>query len=249
MDDPHKLARDLKDEESSPSSSSAANPDSKRRRTEPSQEEEAKTDARKMFQRLWTEEDEIAILKGFLDFSSSPRSSHDNSGAFYDQIRASIRLDFNKNQLVEKLRRLKKKYRNVAGRIRSGKDFAFKSAHDRTAYDLSGQIWGGGDRIEAAAPAAKSKPSDRVEAAAAKYQQSDRVDEQVTSQPSDCLMEIIRLARPGVSGLGAIPLGIGDAAAEKWRRQQILELEVFSRRIDLVQEQIKVLLAELRSRR
>ncbi|KAL2504638.1 Uncharacterized protein Adt_20259 [Abeliophyllum distichum] len=33
--------------------------------------------------------------------------------AFYDQIKDKLQLDFNKNQLVEKLRVLKKKYRNI----------------------------------------------------------------------------------------------------------------------------------------
>lgn len=34
---------------------------------------------------------------------------------------------------------------------------------------------------------------------------------------------------------------------EKWRKQQILELEVYSKRLELVQDQIKVALEELRS--
>ncbi|KAK9919613.1 hypothetical protein M0R45_028199 [Rubus argutus] len=36
-------------------------------------------------------------------------------------------------------------------------------------------------------------------------------------------------------------------ADEQWRKQQILELEVYSKRLELVQNQIKVALDELRS--
>jgi hypothetical protein len=34
---------------------------------------------------------------------------------------------------------------------------------------------------------------------------------------------------------------------EKWKKQQILELEVYSKRLELVQDEIKVALEELRS--
>jgi hypothetical protein len=39
---------------------------------------------------------------------------------FYDRIKSKLQLDFKKNQLVEKLRRLKIKYRNVLGKITAG---------------------------------------------------------------------------------------------------------------------------------
>ena len=39
----------------------------------------------------------------------------------------------------------------------------------------------------------------------------------------------------------------GDTMDERWRKQQILELEVYSKRLALVQDQIKLALEELRS--
>ncbi|MCI23699.1 mediator-associated protein 1-like, partial [Trifolium medium] len=84
-----------------------------------------KNDSRKLFQRLWTDEDEIVILQGFLDYNANRGSSyHNDTGSFYDQIKSKIQLDFNKSQLVDKLRRLKKKYRNVLQK--------FDSAHMTT---------------------------------------------------------------------------------------------------------------------
>ncbi|CAH2055076.1 unnamed protein product [Thlaspi arvense] len=82
-------------------------------------------DSRRLFQRLWTDEDEIELLRGFLDYITSHRgsSSHPpDTAPFYEQIKSKLQLDFNKNQLVEKLRRLKKKYRNVMSKISSGKE-------------------------------------------------------------------------------------------------------------------------------
>ncbi|KAL8193941.1 hypothetical protein R6Q57_026183 [Mikania cordata] len=105
-------------------------------------------DSRRLFQRLWTDEDEIELLRGFLDYTNQRIANnpfhhhhHHDTTAFYDQIKDRLQLDFNKNQLVEKLRRLKKKYRNVLGKISSGKDYVFKSTHDQITFDISCKIW------------------------------------------------------------------------------------------------------------
>lgn len=101
-------------------------------------------DSRRLFQRLWTDEDEIELLRGFLDYITSHRgnSSHPpDTAPFYEQIKSKLQLDFNKNQLVEKLRRLKKKYRNVMSKISSGKEVFFKSPHDQATFDISRKIW------------------------------------------------------------------------------------------------------------
>ena len=52
--------------------------------------------------------------------------------------------------------------------------------------------------------------------------------------------------------MNAMPLNFGGGESggvvdEKWRKQQILELEVYSKRLDLVQDQIRAALDELRS--
>ncbi|XP_078444999.1 uncharacterized protein LOC144714176 [Wolffia australiana] len=233
----------IKDEPAAPSTSSngdlptlAAAAEPKRRRTDESPE-----DPRRMFQRLWTDDDEIAILQGFLAFTAARRRDGGASGGaaqhdtalFYDQIRDSLRLDVNKSQLVEKLRRLKKKYRNAAARLRAGKDHAFKTPHDQAAFHLSAKIWG------AAASAADDDDDD------------DDVDRR--SKPIPAASPGGYLSPMPISSLaiGALPFGLGGGAAveAKWRRQQILELEVLSQRIDLMQEQIKLQLADLRSRR
>uniref|UniRef100_A0A803KPL3 Glabrous enhancer-binding protein-like DBD domain-containing protein n=1 Tax=Chenopodium quinoa TaxID=63459 RepID=A0A803KPL3_CHEQI len=102
-------------------------------------------DSRRLFQRLWTDEDEIELLQGFLDYTSSRGTTssghHHDTAAFYDQIKSKLQLEFNKNQLVEKLRRLKKKYRNVISKMSSGKEFVFKSPHDQATFELSSKIW------------------------------------------------------------------------------------------------------------
>ncbi|KAJ6791652.1 putative transcription factor [Iris pallida] len=110
-------------------------------------------DSRRLFQRLWTDDDEIKILNGFLEFTSSRGTtfaSHQyDTGPFYEQIKNQLQLDFTKNQLIEKLRRLKKKYRNTASRMAShGRDFSFKSPHESATYEIARRIWSVGSSVK-----------------------------------------------------------------------------------------------------
>ncbi|KAL2345768.1 hypothetical protein Fmac_007053 [Flemingia macrophylla] len=319
--------------------------DPKRRRLEAPIEEKkpALDDSRRLFQRLWTDEDEIELLQGFLDYTSQRGSSshHNDTALFYDQIKSKLQLDFNKNQLVEKIRRLKKKYRNVLNKIGSGKDFSFKSAHDQATFEISRKIWSNvapiadnsldddelnptpnpnpnpnpnlnfspvllkndmifrhsaekktskrsrprsAPKIEPndgsapnrdhncignATPTATPTATANATATAANnncnsggYSNNSipaLIEETVKSCLTPVLKELMGGAMGGPFGARAFPfnmnplplmnLGFGGAELvdEKWRKQHILELEVYSRRLELVQDQIKAAMEELRS--
>ncbi|CAI0384210.1 unnamed protein product [Linum tenue] len=291
--------------------------------------------SRQLFQRLWTDEDEIELLQGFLEYSNQRGGgSHHDTALFYDQIKSKLQLDFNKNQLVEKLRRLKKKYRNVLNKIGSGKEFSFKTAHDQVTFEISRKIWsttgklasvedgnldddegnpnlnnnndggggGGGGEDQKSTPRPRKRSRSRSLAAPLTLTacgggvaatagggggnlggkvDDKRVNNDVSSNahsnvnvnvPSlieetvkSCLSPLFKellsnaMAAPGASsggrGIGglamnAFPLSFGGVemmADEKWRKQQILELEVYSKRLELVQDQIRSQLEELRS--
>ncbi|XP_077218166.1 putative transcription factor At3g04930 [Tasmannia lanceolata] len=300
-----------------PAGGSSFSPDRKRLRTveKPSP---AVDDSRRLFQRLWTDEDEIGLLQGFLDYISqrdpSNSSSHLDKGPFYDQIKDRLQLDFNKNQLVEKLRRLKKKYRNVVSRISSGKDFSFKSPHDQTTFEISRKIWSGtsvrlGSGVEEGgfeeeegnlqnntntpnvnhANSSEKKVSrsrKRSRKRSAEVAEEDLsnfppppppppavpssvpnvIEDTVRSCLSPLFKELLYCAingpcNSGIGGIGGValnplPLNFGgnsvnlsssEAVDQRWKKQQILELEVYSKRLELVQEQIKSTLEELKS--
>lgn len=298
-------------------------------------------ESRRLFQRLWTDEDEIELLQGFLDYTShrgvnnSSSSHHHDTTAFYDQIKCRLQLDFNKNQLVEKLRRLKKKYRNVVSKLSSGKDYIFKSPHDQATFEISKKIWSGAATITAggsggvggefdedegnpnpklnfnisnpvlndhninggvdvnnnnysnssekkvARPRKRSRGGVKIE----EKQQHTLIDQlppvvatpmgsipnliedTVRSCLSPLFKELLNNAVNGPcgsrGGFGGVtlnsmmmPMGFGGGSLnfagggevdEKWRKQQILELEVYLKRLELVQDQIKSQLEELRS--
>lgn len=324
-------------------------------------------ESRRLFQRLWTDEDEIELLQGFLEYTTSRgvinSSHHHDTTAFYDQIKSKLQLDFNKNQLVEKLRRLKKKYRNVMNKMGSGKEYVFKSPHDQATFEISRKIWGGSgvgasirggvvmeeggfddddgnpnfsvnfidqspnlnfnlnpngiDHLEKKTPRSRKRsrgiggvkieekpfghtsvpnlqnsnqqqnvqnlqnlqnvqnmqnvgvvtptatPVGAATAAAGSAgsgQVTNSIEETVRSCISPIFKELLNsvmsLNGPMMGGsrgfgfaLSPMPLGLhGDLVMdEKWRKQQILELEVYSKRLELVQDQIKAQLEELRS--
>ncbi|KAJ9185882.1 hypothetical protein P3X46_005462 [Hevea brasiliensis] len=313
-----------------PCASVQAASDPKRQRVETTlvihQQEEKKPqpqqmdESRRLFQRLWTDEDEIELLQGFLDYTTQRGSNHHDTALFYDQIKSKLQLDFNKNQLVEKLRRLKKKYRNVLNKISSGKDFTFKSPHDQATFEISRKIWSstgqigvvdgslddeegnpnpnhpnfndGEVKIEDQKPTPRSRKRSRSRPSAAAPSGVKVDDNRVSSEAfvvnndsnnnnitnnntslnvsvvieetvRSCLSPLFKellsnvlAAGPcsgrGIGGLAmnAMPLtfGGGEMMVDgKWRKQQILELEVYSKRLELVQDQIRAQLEELRS--
>lgn len=295
-------------------------------------------DSRRLFQRLWTDEDEITILRGFLEFTTQRGTTHAShqydTGPFYEQIKKQLQLEFNKNQLIEKLRRLKKKYRNVVNRMVSGKEFSFKSAHEQATFEIARKIWsasikrsrdseddeftpnpasaivefdsgfGVGAVTADGSLSSERKPSrssrrrirmrnSEQEAAAAAAAAAAEVtgvavevpiaapldpplsvpipsiiEETVKSCLSPLFKELLESAMagpqggliPGIGGIGGggllgmnpLQLGIGNLQGnlpvdEKWRNQNILELEVYLKRIELMRDQIKSTLEELKS--
>ncbi|XP_071723585.1 probable transcription factor At3g04930 [Rutidosis leptorrhynchoides] len=318
-------------------------------------------DSRRLFQRLWTDEDEIELLQGFLDYmtqrggtaSGSGGHHHYDTALFYDQIKSKLQLDFNKNQLVEKLRRLKKKYRNVVSKLSSGKDFTFKSPHDQATFEISRKIWTDigakngssvagtvlededgnnfttnmnlcnievrseefgavGEKKPFITPcSSKSRPRKRARskfdiASDEKGSLSDALMANATHTPPtdhiinnnsnnynnntngntgggangsgnmnpgvvvagvieetvrSCFTPLLKELRTGMGGFGgrgglnglamnAMPFNFASSEVvsdERWRKQQILELEVYSKRLELVQDEIKTALNELRS--
>ncbi|CAH8386152.1 unnamed protein product [Eruca vesicaria subsp. sativa] len=274
-------------------------------------------DSRRLFQRLWTDEDEIELLRGFLDYVTTHRGGRRSNGShppdtapFYEMIKSKLQLEFNKNQLVEKLRRLKKKYRNVMSKFGSGKEFFFKSPHDQSTFEISRKIWNrtgkvigfednnnvmdfeetNGNNIPNAIEMDSENGVERNMSSGSRKRSRSRIgkieeDNKPVITPSDvnlneaafagiglieetvknCVSPLIKEMMNGTTSMmmaamgGGSPVftrafgygveGGGNKAArdERWRKQQILELEVYSRRLELVQEQIRATLHELRT--
>ncbi|CAN8294208.1 unnamed protein product [Cochlearia groenlandica] len=137
-------------------------PEEERKSVGGSGEETKKT----YFQRVWSEEDEIALLQGIIDYKANTGvSPYDDTNGFYQLVKKSISFDVSKIQFMEKLRGLKKKFENNVGKGKNGEEPILSKSHDRKTFDLSKTIWGAnGILMESAVKSnGKSKKSRKVE--------------------------------------------------------------------------------------
>ncbi|KAJ4703282.1 mediator-associated protein 1 [Melia azedarach] len=126
---------------------------------DPDEEKKPGEDTKKqLFQRLWSEEDEIVVLKGMIDYSTKKGvDPNQDMNAFHDYIKKSLHVDVSKAQLVDKIRRLKKKYQNNLEKgLKKGEDQTFSKPHEQKAYDLSKKLWGSESTSGVIESAAKS---------------------------------------------------------------------------------------------
>ena len=91
------------------------------------------------FQRLWSEEDEVSLLQGMIDFKAdSGKNPYEDMDRFYELASKSISFEASKIQFVDKIRSLKRKY---MGKAKHGAESLTK-AHDIDCLKLATCIWG-----------------------------------------------------------------------------------------------------------
>ncbi|KAM7268012.1 hypothetical protein ACFE04_010178 [Oxalis oulophora] len=106
--------------------------------------EEEDRDRKPLFQRLFTEKDEITLLQGIIDYTANiGNDPFTRIAAFYDYIKHSLQCDATEAQLHYKMKRMRKKYINISNRkgIKAGKEPNFTKHHERILFDLSKKIW------------------------------------------------------------------------------------------------------------
>ncbi|KAG4147497.1 hypothetical protein ERO13_D05G225950v2, partial [Gossypium hirsutum] len=158
-------------------------------------------DAKKLlFQRLFSEDDEIALLKSMLAYSAKKGADPcaDMNG-FYDFVKKLIHID-------------KKRFKNNAGKDK-GEDRTFSKAHEQNAFELSKNIWG------------KEGISGKVESSTDK-----KIDELSKSFDSlldkkfgvfDMEVEVVEV------GLDMVDGEKKTALEAKWRKLQMVQLAGF----------------------
>ena len=73
------------------------------------------------------------------------RAIHDSdpavdAAAFYEFVKKSLHMEVIKAQLVDKMKMLRKKYRNNGRRGKKGKDPTFSKPHEQKTYELLKKI-------------------------------------------------------------------------------------------------------------
>ncbi|XP_015931664.1 probable transcription factor At1g61730 [Arachis duranensis] len=106
--------------------------------------EEDPQKSKSLFQRVFSEEDEIGILKGLSEFiAKTGKEPYKCADEFYDFMKGSnlIRANVSCMQLKEKIRRLKKKFENILLKEKNGKGTTLKP-HELEALQLGKNVWG-----------------------------------------------------------------------------------------------------------
>ncbi|KAK8276907.1 hypothetical protein V6Z12_D10G230300 [Gossypium hirsutum] len=195
-------------------------------------------DAKKLlFQRLFSEDDEIALLKGMLDYSAKTGADpHTDMNGFYDFVKKSIHTNVSKVQLMDKVRRLKKKFKNNVGKNKKGEDPTFSKAHEQKAFELSKKIWGVSGKVESSTAKSNGKAKGNNKVVAALKAELPSSSDKKTDN-----------AVPIEVGLDMVD-GEKKAALEaKWRKLQMAQLELFVERAEFVTEQAKLALKYYKS--
>ncbi|KHN16179.1 hypothetical protein glysoja_012155 [Glycine soja] len=211
--------------------------------------------------------------------------------SLYDHVRPKLNIDFNRNQLVEKLRRLKRKHKLALGKGKD-KEVPFRNPQEQAIFEISHKIWANDtdniivqDALDGDESGHTPESHDHVGNVKVKIEQVDNSDEIGNRVPkrlrlddaddmnrtndqnngdsiqgfiedtmrscfSPLLKEVLDEAQEeSLPELEAIPMPLcsGEVDHEQWRKRRILELEVYVKRLELLQNQIKSRLEELRS--
>ena len=93
-------------------------------------------------QRVWTDVDvEIGLLNGIIDYNTrNGRYPFYDFCCFNDFIENWLQVDVTKQQFIDVVRKLRKKY--LTNTVRKGSTVDFADPRDQTAFNLAHKIWG-----------------------------------------------------------------------------------------------------------
>lgn len=239
------------------------------------------SNSRRQYQRLWTKQDEIELLRGYLDYIKqhgwATTSLQNDVAFFYDHVRLKLNKGFDKNQIVQKLRGLKRKHKNALDRINSGRGVPYKSPQEEVIFDISQRIWGknrdqesspepdtnnlcdndakyeedDGDEMENTAVRRRKRSQSTINDSGhlndEKKGIQGLIEETMRSCLSPILKEVLNNAVEGSPLRLVEQYGSGEVGDEKWRKQRILELEAYLKQLELLQDQIKARIKELQT--
>ncbi|KAL6971806.1 hypothetical protein U1Q18_031487 [Sarracenia purpurea var. burkii] len=215
---------------------------------------------KQLFQRVWSEDDEIGVLKGLLEYLA--KQGADPVGDLPDLlnfIKVSLQVDFSKTQLSDKIRRLKKRYVNNVKKGKYGKGRIFMKSHEQRIFELSKRIWGGEansvgfDRTEVNREAMENHYNknelailDRAkEGWKMEVEPSAGVLKPIWFNRSDRLSDMKEKIIKDELELITVPKKF--ELEEKWKQLRVAEMELYLKRVDLIMEQTKLVMEAMRS--
>ncbi|KAL6197563.1 hypothetical protein ACLB2K_033171 [Fragaria x ananassa] len=233
--------------------------------------EEESSKKSNLFQRLWSDEDEIIILKGMNDYATKKGvDPYADMGAFHEFIKKSLKVDVSKVQLQDKIRRMRKKFEN---NVR--KKHEPTKPHEKKTYELSKKVWGGGEDLAGnteqpkANGKAKAKSNQKGNSKTLASMKADLLASPEPSKEAEKSGAMKRCASGSVSSevigfdKGFKELGLSEtivrqgleliggskcaALKDKWNELHVAELELFVKRTELMRNQTQMILEAIKS--
>ncbi|KAF8029980.1 hypothetical protein BT93_E2413 [Corymbia citriodora subsp. variegata] len=224
-----------------------------------------------MFQRIWGDGDELALLQGMIDFREKRgMDPFANANAFHHYVKKSLGQEFSDSQLANKIRVLKKKYSNNEGKGKDGEDRAFSKPHEQKVFELSKKIWGAskngdvggsGEQTPVSKANGTAKKSKAAAAAgkivpAAKLKMDtplERPKENGQLMPSDpgSMLSCDKMFQiSGISldqdflkeGWEMVDKSTKEELKERWRKVHAAEMRVLAERATLIRDQTNIFL-------
>ncbi|KAI3680593.1 hypothetical protein L6452_35366 [Arctium lappa] len=101
---------------------------------------------KQLFQRLWSENDEIELIQGMISYvEEKGKDPVADVNDFHEFVKKSLHVDVSTRQVITKVRRLRKKFANNVAKVENnGKVRSFSNPHEKEMYNLSKSLWGSG---------------------------------------------------------------------------------------------------------
>lgn len=223
----------------------------------------SKDDPKKsLFQRLWSEDDEIALLNGMIEYSSKKKSDPvADLNAFLAFIKENLHVDVTRTQLQDKIRRLRKKYENNKSKEKDGKGRTFAKSHEQKAYELSKLVWGTDVGKDHGGENGVGSP--RANGSAVRKASSKKAADNEEAKDSRSGVVVSGKSEKVSAGKGFSPIGLsleerilraGDelfggegAEGEEWRKLKVEEIELYAKQVELKLAQSRLVLSALKS--
>ncbi|OWM82784.1 STOREKEEPER protein-like [Punica granatum] len=204
------------------------------------------------FQRVWSDEDEIAFLEGMIEFwekrGVDPKL---DINSFHEFIKGRLHLAVVPAQLANKIRTCKRKFKNNQARAMNGKGVR---PNDRRAYELSRRLWDSEEGIigENSVPkATKKRKTSTATVVPMKVKGKDKMAEtwhNDASPMSLCEAELSRILDGHLNG-SSLRRGLehmSDSRKEKmeeeWEKLQLAELQVQANRALMIHEHANLII-------
>lgn len=88
----------------------------------------------------WTLEEEVRLLRAALEIAEEPVESFDPSVSLVGRIRRAVKRSFTDDEILAKVKQLRRSYEERCSVIRSGMAVG---VGDAAVFEISGRIWGG----------------------------------------------------------------------------------------------------------